>query len=123
MTGIIRENNLLGEIKAGGRDLLFQKVQLHLELRPIQNHSTGPLDTILQKNFLDFATQAVLGSSILQPDVPPAITQYGFNQEIQPFNRYTWNPQPYARPCAMVTDDDRLAKAPGQDGKEVDESE
>lgn len=51
MTGIIRESNLIGKIKAGGRDLPFQKVQLHLELRPTQNYSAGPLTSSFRKTW------------------------------------------------------------------------
>ena len=51
MTGIIKESNLIGKIKAGGRDLPFQKVQLHPELRPTQNYSAGPLTSSFRKTW------------------------------------------------------------------------
>ena len=51
MTGIIKESNLIGKIKAGGRDLPFQKVQLHPELRPTQNYSVGPLTSSFRKTW------------------------------------------------------------------------
>ena len=76
-----------------------------------------------KKTLLDFTAQAVPGSSILQPDVSPAIIQHGLNSADSIIPQTHMEPQPCAGQWAMVTDDDGMIKAPGQDGKDADEFE